>query len=564
VRWWSSVAAVMVSMAVPLARHYIAEMEGIRRSYTYGTVVLLLSAVAITRLWPASDRDTNSRPFRWPLAWIGGGFLAFGICLHTASALLPEVFAGPLNVYKADMLPVIEAGVRTFLAGRSPYTIYEHIPWRPTLPYGPPLWFPFTLPVLARTDLRVLTLLGYLTVIGTCCFAIAYSAAARRWTASIGLAGITLFLAAHPDIHAFYPIAHSPVYWPVLLAFCALLRAERWTAAAAVLGLLVSTRTPMLSVVPVFLMAAYHQHKLTRGLLVWLAVAALGPFAPFLLHNATAVRYAMYGSYQDTVKKAVWLTGDIFETYGTTALLLGRGLSNYVELAQLVCMLVVYVAAWRALAARANPLPWLALSLLVFSLTTLWPVSYLYFDVWVILVSGLAVASVPLHTMRPKAMAYAAIAVIAIATTAVGAAAAAHPGSSYTIDVGTTAAASLTGGGFGQDLTSMEGPRSFVWIEGTTARIRLPRAGWRSATVRVELQPYEPVPGLRQRVTATLNGVGIGTTSLRSGWQEVSFPAPARLWTFGFNVLNLYFSYALPGTSATKELSAAIDRVAVD
>jgi hypothetical protein len=563
VRWWLSAAAVAISMAVPLVRRYLAEVVGIQSSYTYGTVALLLSALAVVLLWPASDHEPNSRPFRSPTVWIGGGLLAFGVCLHTALALLPEVFAGPLNVYKADMLPVIEAGVREFLAGRTPYTIYEHIPWRPTLPYGPSLWLPFTLPVLARTDLRVLTLIGYLTVIGACCFATAYSAATRRWTTSIGLAGITLFLAAHPDIHAFYPIAHSPAYWPVLLVFCALLRAERWTAAAAVLGLLVSMRSPMVSLVPVFLMAAYHRHTLTRGVLVWLAVTALGPFAPFLLHDASAVRYAMYGSYQDTVKKVVWLTGDIFETYGTTALLLRRGLSGYVELAQLICMLVVYVAAWRALSARANPLPWLALSLLVFSLTTLWPVTYLYFDVWIVLVSSLAVSSVPLHAMRPRALASAAVAAIAVAGTAV-AVAAAHPGSSYTIDVGTSAAAPLTGGGFGQDQSSTDGDRTFVWVEGTTARVRLPRAGWTSAAVRVEIRPHEPMAGARQRMTALLNGRAVGTTVLQSGWQEVSFPADARLWMFGFNVLDLHFSYALPGPSSTKELSVAIDRITVE
>jgi hypothetical protein len=560
---WSAVA-VAISMAVPVAHDRMVDVVGVRNWYTYGSVALLLSGVAVIRLWPTSNTCLESRPLRWPLPWIGGTLFASGISLYTASALLPAVFAGPLDVYRADMLPVIEAGVREFLAGNSPYTTYEHIPWRPTLPYGPPLWLPFTLPVLARADLRILTLIGYLTVVAACSFAAAYSAAKRRWVASFALAGIASFLALHPEIHAFYPIAHSPVYWPLILCFCALLRADRWTPAAAVLGLLVSTRTPMLSLVPVFLIAAYHQHRLTRGVLIWLAVTALAPFVPFLVHDATAVRYAMYGSYQNTVKKAVWLTGDIFKTYGSTAWLLERGLHAFVELVQLASMLVVYAVAWRGLSARTNPAPWLALALLVFSLTTLWPVIYLYFDVWVLLISALAVASVPLHTMRPQAMAYAAVAAIAVAATAVLAAAAVHPGSSYTIDVGTSAAAPLTGGGFGQDESSSEGARSFVWVEGTIARVRLPRASWRSATVHVEVRPHEPLVGLRQRITATLNGAGIGTTELRSGWQEVSFSAAARHWHFGFNVLDLHFSYALPGPSTAKELSVAIARVTID
>jgi hypothetical protein len=563
VSWLASAAFVAIAMAVPLTRDRVAAIVGLRNSYTYGSIILLLLAVAITRLWPAADSDLDLRSYRWPIAWIGGTALAFGVCIWMASALLPELFAGPLDIYRADMLPVIEAGVREFLAGRTPYTRYEHIPWRPTLPYGPSLWLPFVLPVLARSDVRLLTLAGYLTVTCACCFAIAYSAAARHWTPSFAVAGPTLLLAAHPDIHAFYPIAHSPAYWPVLFGFCLLLRAERWTAAAATLGLLVSARTPMVSIVPVFLIAAYHRQRLTRGVLFAVGATAVGPFVPFILQNARAVAYSMYGSYQDTVKGVVWLTGGIFQTYGSTALLLEHDLSGVVELTQLVCLLIVYAVAWRSLAARVSPFPWLALALLVFSLTALWPVIYLYFDVWVLLVSGLAVTAVPIQAVRRRSAACAAVAVIAVPLVAIATAAMTKPGPSYTIDVGTPAAAPLTGGGFGQDRVSMEDARSFVWVEGTTARIRLPRAAWTGATVRVELRPYEPFPGLRQRVTASVNEVGIGTTLLQPGWQEISFTARRRLWVFGFNVLNLYFSYALPGPDG-RELSVAIDRITID
>ena len=563
VSWLASAAFVAMSMAVPLTRDRVAAIVGLRNSYTCGSIILLLSAVAITRLWPAADSNDGLRSYRWPIAWIGGAALAFGLCFWTASALLPGLFAGPLDFYRADMLPVIDAGVREFLAGRTPYTRYEHIPWRPTLPYGPSLWLPFALPVLAHSDLRLLTLAGYLTVICACCFAIAYTVAARQWTPLLAVAGPSLLLAAHPDIHVFYPIAHTPAYWPVLFGFCLLLRAERWTAAAATLGLLVSARTPMVSLVPVFLIAAYHNRRLTRGVLFAVGATAVGPFVPFILQNARAVAYSMYGTYQETVKGFVWQTSDIFQTYGLTALLLEHDFSGVVELVQLVCLVIVYAVAWRALAARQNPLPWLALALLVFGLTAIWPVIYLYFDVWVLLVSGLAVAAVPIQAVRRRTAAYAAVAVIAVPLAAIATAATTKPGPSYSIDVGSPAAAPLTGGGFGQDTVSMEGARSFVWVEGTTARIRLPRAAWTGATVRVELRPYEPFDGLRQRVSASVNDVGIGTTVLQPGWQEISFPARRRLWVFGFNVLNLYFSYALPGPGG-RELSVAIDRITID
>jgi hypothetical protein len=295
----------------------------------------------------------------------------------------------------------------------------------------------------------------------------------------------------------------------------------------------------MVSLVPVFLMAAYHKQRLTRGVLFAVAALAIGPFVPFILQNARAVAYSMYGTYQETVKGFVWQTSSIFQTYGLTALLLEHDFSGVVELTQVLCLLTVYAVAWRALAARLNPLPWLSLALLVFSLTAIWPVIYLYFDVWVLLVSGLAVTAVPIQAVRRRTAAYAAVAVIAVPLVTIATAARIKPGPSYTIDVGTPDAAPLTGGGFGQDTVSMEGARSFVWVEGTTARIRLPRAGWTGATVRVELRPYEPFDGVRQRVTASVNEVGIGTTLLQPGWQEISFPARRHLWVFGFNVLNL-------------------------
>ena len=118
--------------------------------------------------------------------------------------------------------------------------------------------------------------------------------------------------------------------------------------------------------------------------------------------------------------------------------------------------------------------------------------------------------AVPIHVARRRTAAYAAVAVIAVPLVAIATAAMTEPGASYTIDVGTPAAAPLTGGGFGQDAVSMEGARSFVWVEGTAARVRLPRAAWTGATVRVALLGRdEPVDGLRQRVTASVNEVGV-------------------------------------------------------
>jgi hypothetical protein len=563
-KWMLTAVAASASMAVPIIRQRLSDGIGLRDSYTYGTLVLLVSAIVLIRAWPPPKAGVDPGRAGWWFLRVGGCVLGVASSFVIASTLLPAVFAGPPDVYRADMLPVIEAGVREFLNGRTPYTTFEHISWRPTLPYGPPLWLPFAIPVLGHADVRILTLVGYLAIVVVCGWSALFSAASRCWAASAALGVIALTLAGHRDLHSFFPIAHSPVYWPLLFGLCVLLRAERWVAAAAVLGLLVSTRTPMVSLVPVFLMAAYHRGRLTRGVLAWLVIVAAAPFVPFLLYDAASVLYALYGSYGNTVKKAVWLTPDIFRTYGSTALLLERGLHAYVELVQLAVMVIVYGAAWRGLTARQNPEPWLAFALLVFSLTTLWPVIYLFFDVWVLTASALAVTNLPLETLRPRRMAVYALAIIAIAATGVFTAAVQRPGWFYTIDVGTEAAAPLTGGGFGRDESATEGERSFVWVEGTTARIRVPRVGWRAATVRVAVRPHEPTAGLQQRVTATLNGAAIGTAVLQPAWQEIAFPTQPRSWAFGFNLLDLHFSYALPGPTSDRAFSVAIDLVSIE
>ena len=109
---------------------------------------------------------------------------------------------------------------------------------------------------------------------------------------------------------------------------------------------------------------------------------------------------------------------------------------------------------------------------------------YLYFDVWLLLVSalvardGFATASV-----RQSVGTVAAVAVSSLAI--VLGAAAWSPGSRYTLDIGDPSTAGLTGGGFGRDVAVIDGDRLVVWVEDTTARIRLPRAAWGAGTIRI-------------------------------------------------------------------------------
>jgi hypothetical protein len=322
----------------------------------------------------------------------------------------------------------------------------------------------------------------------------------------------------------------------------------------------------MVALVPVFFLCLATNRVLSLRHLVWFALAAGLPFLPFVLADPGSVYYAMFGVYLEVMKGFVWYSTTWTEnTYGLTGRLLERGLERYVEVAQLASLAATYLLSWRSLRHGGRPEPWMALALLVFSMTTLWPVSYLYFDVWVLLACGL-LACDGFAVLPSRMIARRVTSVAAACAAVVLAAAAIRPGSSYTLDIGEPSIAGYTGGGFGQDLVTEDEGRRVVWVEGETARVRVPRAGWRGATIRMAIRPHSPRAGLVQRVSVAINGRVLGVATLADRWQEIGFPSRARDWRYGFNVLDLSFSYALPADPPSDDrraLSAAVDWVSV-
>jgi len=266
------------------------------------------------------------------------------------------------------------------------------------------------------------------------------------------------------------------------------------------------------------------------------------------------------------MKSFVWRsTTWVQHTIGITGLLLSNRLSRWVEAVQIVVMLAVYMTCWRAIRDGRPPLPWMALALLAFSMTTLWPVTYIYFDGFLLLVCA-ALAGTPWleRARRPfgawmVTLAAASILVVATAWAIV-------PGDS-TIDVGTPAARPFLRSGFGDD--EREGQRTFAWIDGRHAAILVPRRASirrERATVELECLPFLPTEGLTQQISAVLNGVSIGTAALPGGWTRVSFTAPAQAWQIGVNELELFLASSVsPAESGvgsdTRRLSVAVDRL---
>jgi hypothetical protein len=555
----ATMCAVALSMAVPYLQRRIAASAGTETSLVIGTAVLLISGIVAVMCW--TPPRGAARPRLGPIALALGCLVAAVVVFINARTLLPAMFAGPVDVTRGDMLVVTEAGVRQVLDGRTPYTLY-HVPWEMTLSYGPMLWGPFVLPVVLHADVRVLTLICFAFVTTSLLVFAAQAVAERRWVGAAGGLLLAIAFTLHPDIDGFFSIGHTFVYWPLLVLFSMLLAADRWTAAAAVLGLLVCARSTMVSMVPVFLIAAYYQRRMNWRLPVALAVTAIGPFLPFVLADPHSIVFAMYGAYQKTIKGFVWVsTPWVQQTFGVTGPLLTRGLQKYVEGVQIVTLLVVYALAWRSLRRGRRAEPWLALSLLLFSMTTLWPVLYLYFDVWVFLLSASAVSASAVPRRLLSLTAWTAV-IAAVSTGAVLAAGWSLRGA-YDIDIGTPAASPMTGGGFGTDQVATDGSRNFVWVEGPTARLRAPRASLAPATIVVELEPFADGAGPRQMMRVSINGKTVGETALTPGWQTVSFRAPASRWNYGFNILTFDFTRTSPEPGTGRPLSVGIDRVSI-
>ena len=480
--------------------------------------------------------------------------------------MLPAVFAGPLDPNRGDMLVIIEHAIAQFLARGNPYAIH-HVPWDAPLSYGPVLWLPFVVPYVLAIDLRIVTLAAQL-VVPACLVAAASLRAGRGDMArAAALAGLAAALALNPDVLRFHPIGHTQIYWPLLLVFAASLAGRRWIAAAICLGLLVAARTTMIALVPVFFLYLWTERVLTPRHFLAFALAAALPFVPFVAADPGSVYYAMFGVYLKVMKGFVWYSTTWTQnTYGITGRLLERGLERYVEITQVAALVVTYGLSWRSLRHGGRPEPWMAVALLVFSMTTLWPVGYLYFDVWILLASGL-LAYDGFATLTERQVVRRVTAIAAACLALVLTAAAVRPGASYLLDIGAPSTTGYTGGGFGQDLAVDDEGRRVVWIEGETARVRVPRAGWNGATIRIAMRPNpaQAGTGLVQRVSAAVNGRALGAATLAGGWQEITFHSRARDWRYGFNVLDLSFTYALPGTGADKRpLSAAIDWIRIE
>jgi hypothetical protein len=334
-----------------------------------------------------------------------------------------------------------------------------------------------------------------------------------------------------------------------------------------VLGVLTAGRFTMMAMVPVFFMGLWcrDRSRFTMAALTSIAIVAL-ILLPFFLWDPAAMWRGMITNYTTGLKLSVWQSSAewAIQTIGLTGWLLSHGLERFVELSQASAMAIVFVAAWRAVRRGAAILPYMALALFAFSMTTVWPVYYIHFDVVLLLASSAMAEAAGMMSKRtalrvwPLTLACTVTVVVVV----VGAVASPAP----IVVAAETLGPNLLLQGFLRP--ESDGSRRFRWISGTRAAILLPRSSASAADLVMTGQPFVAAGGGPQHVTAVLNGVSLGTLQAAGGWQTLRWNVPANAWRVGSNELQLLFPparslKALGLGDDPRPLSMAVERIEV-
>ena len=490
--------------------------------YIVTTIALALVTTALVAAWRDGSRATaDDVGARIPAtlsvlspATLVVGAIAAVLLFVACRAWILQILTIPIDPYRGDMLVLIREGLRRMGAGLNPYAIH-HVPWAAPLSYGPLLWGPYAIPMLLRADLRFLTVAGELFVPVACAVAAVASAARRRLSTAAAALVMLGAIGLNGSLEQFTSAAHTPVYWPLVALFAWLTVRERWRAAAVLLGLLVVARTTMIAVVPVLLMAVWLRDRGNFAVVCALVALSIGlPFLPFALWDMRALTYALYGVYEQVIKTVVWPDPTVPHTIGVTGVLLTHHLNRFVEAIQVATMAVVYAICWVLLRRGRAPIALMGTALLAFSATTLWPVTYIYFDVFLLFAAGV-LADMPWLDTRSSTsrLMRGWAATLAVAVVLVGA-------------FGVTMLR-LRSNEQGQ-VTSRGRPNE--------AAVLLLRRTISPAIVDVR---FGAASLDAQRMGVALNGLPLGDVNLEPGVDHVMLAIPASRWQLGANTLEL-------------------------
>jgi hypothetical protein len=541
-------------------------LRGVPASYAFVTAALAAILVAIVATWPPHAGEPRSQ--RPPARLLAAAVTAAAVGA-IACAAYRWIQLATWQPYHADMLIVIREATRRFLSGRNPYTTYRSYDtsWEMAMPYGPGLWGPFLAAQSFRLDFRILSIAGELFVPVWCGVAAVVQALRGRLVEALGCLTVLGALLVALDVQGYTLIAHTPVYWPWVLLLAVMVVGGRYVAAAACLGILVVSRSTMAAMVPVFLMGVWRIRREQAFVVALTLVATIGAgLLPFLVWDHHALWDSMVLSYPRIMKAAVWpvLARPGLETIGITEWLLENHRDALIAPMQAAVMAGVYAAAWILVSRAHRLLPSMALALFAFSMTTLYPVHYLYYDVWLIVVSTAVVESIgsfpPGRALLAWVGSLAAIAAVVLAAVRLTA----PP--FLQVAVGEPPSDRMLREGFSG--VEHDGSRRFSWIVGQSAQIVVPRSSAAAAAIVLTVESPFDDDQMPQRMTAVLNGTLLTETEIAAGRRRIRIEAPRSAWWVGFNQLRLQFASTVApadvGAGAdVRPLALAVERVEV-
>jgi hypothetical protein len=379
--------------------------------YWFGTIVIICSFALLLRehsngwyridrwlldvsLLKRSDKFVRSRAFPTVL---GLCFLAVALC--GLAWRWRHILEWQLLPWRADMLPTIEGGIRTFFAGANPYARAYWFtaptpgiaPWQNRL-YLPGLWLPYALAEFLGLDYKfviVASKVGALTVF----FCLVFGAWSRCRAADPlrqkGLwprvALFSLFGTALGGLfflkNLSWPLHTAPL-WFYLALFCYLAIIGKTRAASAMLGVICATRDSAVVLVPAWLFFLLR----SRGRHFWKDVWSMFvPFAllvgPFLLWNPREFIFSTVSSYE-VAKIHLWEQHPewVINSFGLSSPLFYAGLRKWIFPVQIAFQVGVNLFAWRQIHTVQDCLRSMTWALLFFYMTVFMPFFYIYVE----------------------------------------------------------------------------------------------------------------------------------------------------------------------------------------
>jgi hypothetical protein len=325
--------------------------------------------------------------------------IAFGSAVIYAAALMDAAYRvqrirhSPINVVEGDMLPLIQAAVRTFLHGGNPYREY-HVPWELHLTYYPGLWLAYVPAELLHLDYRWI---GVAAILGVAVVFVA----TMRWAclrmalhdrgAGIGFACSTVLLACafllNNKSRWFTPAMHTPPLWLYLTLFCALALARRNVAASVLLGLCCAARISFFVLAPFWLLYLWRTQRtnFARRALQFCAPVVL-LLVPFIV---AAPREFFFGTVQwywiSSARAWQLLPASMLATFGITSPLYAAGGVRWIPVLQIVLLAVIAAVAWWRVRDLRGAMAAMSWALLAFSFTALVPYTYIFLECFLLL-----------------------------------------------------------------------------------------------------------------------------------------------------------------------------------